>query len=227
MCTLTWQRDPEGALSVHFNRDERKTRPIAEPPILCEEDGVSFLSPRDPLGGGTWMLANELGLVVCLLNRWELKGRSIDHPQSRGQLVWSLASLKSPHQVADRLLDLHDYQGFTLVVFSKKGDRSFEWDGVKLQSMEVPDFLTSSSFQFEEVFRARMESYRSHPRGAEFHASPLEMPSAYTVRMNRPDAQTWSRSTIEVTDRVRWHYLAEQPDLAGDPKETRVEMRLV
>ena len=62
MCTLTWGRDEAGGLEVFFNRDERKTRPVAEPPALDELNGVRFLSPRDPKGGGAWMIANELGL---------------------------------------------------------------------------------------------------------------------------------------------------------------------
>lgn len=223
---MTWQREPTGALSVHFNRDERKTRPVADPPAHFKENGVRFLSPRDPLGGGTWMLANELGLVVCLLNRWELEGRTIKNPLSRGRLVWSLAPLGSPVEVSKRLCGLDRFQAFTLAVFSPHGDRCFEWDGTSLEDKEVPDLLTSSSFEIESVSRARRDRFLRHPGGAEFHASSWEAPTAYSVRMNRPDAQTWSRTSLEITDRVRWHYLAEHPDLLGDPEETRVEMRL-
>ena len=226
MCTLTWQRDPDGALTVHFNRDERKTRPVAEPPAFFEENGVRFLSPRDPQGGGTWMLANEFGLVVCLLNRWQQEKRPTDPPRSRGRLVWNLASLKSAEDVEGSLRDLEKYQAFTLVVFAPGGDRCFEWDGAILDTIEVPEFLTSSSFQFEDVSRARKACFLSHPGGPELHASPWEPPSAYSIRMNRPDAQTWSRSTVEVSDRIRWRYLAERPGLTGDPEESLAELDL-
>ena len=37
---------------------------VAEPPRVRTQRGVSFLSPRDPDGGGTWMLANERGLLT-------------------------------------------------------------------------------------------------------------------------------------------------------------------
>ena len=52
MCTLTWWRESAGSYEVYFNRDERKTRAMAEPPRLREREGVSFLAPIDPDGGG-------------------------------------------------------------------------------------------------------------------------------------------------------------------------------
>lgn len=88
MCTLTWSRPKEGGFEVWFNRDEKKTRPIADPLALRELNGVTFLSPRDPQGGGTWMLANEFGLAVCLLNQWELDTRPTSgRRKSRGHLA--------------------------------------------------------------------------------------------------------------------------------------------
>jgi hypothetical protein len=90
----------------------------------------------------------------------------------------------------------------------------------------MPEMLTSSSFRFEEVSAARRASFSSGLRGVDFHASPQEPPSPYSVRMNRPDAQTWSRSRVLISDRILWHYLAEQADLNGDPLETLVELPL-
>ena len=226
MCTLTWNRPASGELEIFFNRDELKTRPIAEVPSRHEVDGISFLSPRDPRGGGTWMLANEYGLVVCLLNKWELQGRSIADPRSRGQLVWSLANLISVDEVESRLDFLENYHAFTLVVFSKTGDRCWQWDESSLHAGEVPEFLTSSSFRFEEVSRERAACFTSHVGGAEFHASTGAESSAYTVRMNRPDAQTWSRSRLSLGEEVSWEYLAERPNLEGEPVRSHLTMAL-
>ena len=74
MCTLTWWRGGNGAFEVYFNRDEKKTRSVAVPPGVHEVRGVRFLAPVDPDGRGTWIVANEQGLVVCLLNRWQEEG---------------------------------------------------------------------------------------------------------------------------------------------------------
>ena len=226
MCTLTWKRDPSDGLEIFFNRDDLKTRPIADPPSLHESGDFSFLSPRDPKGAGTWMLANDQGLVVCLLNKWELEGRDIAVPKSRGRLVWSMAQAGSPEEVARLLEDLESYQAFALVAFSPLGDRCWEWDGKELLVKVVPSFMTSSSFQFVAVRAAREAYFSTGMAGAEFHASPWEPPSAYSVRMNRPDAQTWSRSRVRVTDRVRWEYFAERPGLIGEPEKMVVELPL-
>ncbi len=216
MCTLTWRRDPSIGLEVYFNRDELKTRPVADPPSRFEMGDFAFLSPRDPKGSGTWMLANDRGMVLCLLNKWELEGREIENPRSRGRLVWSLAKLSSVDEVEESLGELASYQAFTLVAFSSRGDRCWEWDGKTLGSKEVPDFLTSSSYQFKEVRKAREGCFLRGKVGEELHGSLGEESSAYTVRMNRPDAQTWSRSRLRVGEKIRWEYLAEQPDLCGD-----------
>ncbi|MDB4537226.1 NRDE family protein [Akkermansiaceae bacterium] len=220
MCTLTWWRDRSGALEIYFNRDERKTRPIADPPALRELNGLRFLSPRDPKGGGTWMTANELGMVVCLLNKWELEGRATLSPKSRGELVWQMAAISSLDEVEDHLENLESYPAFTLVVFSSDGERRWDWDGKELTRSEAMIPVTSSSFCFEEVKAAREGAFASGKRGEDYHSSKDEPSSAYTVRMNRPDAQTWSRSRLVVGAEIVWEYFAEQADLAGEAKKT-------
>ena len=121
-----------------FNRDEKKTRPIADPPSLRELMGVRFLSPRDPQGGGTWMLANEHGLVVCLLNRWELGGKTNSGVRkSRGQLVWSLAVAESLTALSGLLDDLENYPPFILVGLSAEGEVAWDWDGERLSLIHI------------------------------------------------------------------------------------------
>ena len=227
MCTLTWNRDELTGLEVFFNRDELKTRPVASPPEMRCEKGVRFLSPRDPRGGGTWMLANEFGVLVCLLNRWELETRmtGADRPRmSRGRLVWSMAGVRELDEIEGFLDNLESYPAFTLVGFSAEGERSWEWDGVELLEGIPLSPLTSSSYSFEAVKAAREASYRSGLRGREYHAAAHEAASAFSVRMCRPDAQTWSRSVVRIGGKVSWEYLAEQPDLDGEPERTFVEL---
>ncbi len=227
MCTLTWRRDSARGLEVFFNRDELKTRPVADPPERFETGEGCFLSPRDPKGSGTWMLANDHGLVLCLLNKWELEGRQIEGARSRGRLVWSLAAARSVEEVGASLGELSCYQAFTLVGFSPGGDRCWEWDGEELRVKEVPDFLSSSSYRFEEVARAREACFRGGKEGEDLHSSRGEEFSAYTVRMNRSDAQTWSRSRVRVEEgMVRWEYVAEQPNLGGEPEGFQSELAL-
>ncbi len=218
MCTLSWWRG-DGGLEVFFNRDEQKSRSVAEAPRIYEADGGRFLAPIDPDGGGTWMLANEFGVVVCLLNRWDLDEKVQGKRKSRGQLVLGLGDVSSVSEVSERLERLESYPGFTLIVFDGEGQRCWEWDGVDLVEGEVGEVVTSSSFQFERVREARLKVYGGGKRGEAFHASVGEEFSAFSVRMNRPDAQTWSRSRVRVGGgEVVWEYLSEVRDLEGEGK---------
>jgi hypothetical protein len=172
------------------------------------------------------MLANDHGLVVCLLNKWELEGREIASPRSRGRLVWSLAGARSLDEIAGGLCGLPHYQAFTLAVFSPVGEACWEWTGEELRRGEMPEMLTSSSFRFQDVREARRACFASGLRGEEFHCSRHEAPSPYSVRMNRPDAQTWSRSRVVVGERISWQYWAEPADLKGEARETVMELSL-
>lgn len=204
-----------------FNRDEKKTRPIAEPPSLRDIEGVSFLSPCDPQGGGTWMFANEFGLVVCLLNGWELDTRTTPgRRESRGQLVWQMASAESLDDLASFLIGLENYPAFTLIGISQEGERGWEWNGETLSKIEPTQPLTSSSYCFEDVKKAREDAFSAGTGGQDYHASVGEESTAFTVRMNRPDAQTWSRSHLKIGESIEWEYLAEQLDLAGEAERS-------
>ena len=234
MCTLTWWREGSGSGSfgVFFNRDEKKTRPVAEPPCRHRADGVEFLSPRDPEGGGTWMFVNARGLVVCLLNRWHETGPTPRNPvKSRGMLVWEMAGLDYVPAAGEALrrADLATVRPFTLVAFDRTGEEGWDWNGEVLSraSLEFP--ITTSSFHSAEVTSSRKARFDQLRRGGRadrellesFHADDEGGPSASTVRMNRPDAQTMSRSCIKVGPKAAdWTYLEEAPGLAGSPRQS-------
>ena len=227
MCTLTWRRDKAAGLEVYFNRDELKTRPVADPPRLRRRNGSDFLSPRDPVGGGTWMLANEHGIIVCLLNRWDRAAQSAGPAgsrRSRGRLVLSMAGVTRLCEIEDFLRDLKSFPAFILVGFSQERERCWEWDGSGLTERMPLMPLTSSSYEFEDVRAFREADFATGVRGLDYHAAAGRKSNAYTVRMCRPDAQTWSRSLVRLSEKVTWEYLAEQPDLDGEPQRTFVEL---
>ena len=226
MCTLSW-RESEEDLEIFFNRDELKTRSRAEPPrLFTSPSGIRYLAPIDPDGGGSWMAVNERGLLVCLLNRWHQNAPLAT--QSRGGITLSLIDSDSLDDIRKTLPALSsNTKPFDLIAFSDKQSIGYSWDGSALTAFTPKRPLTSSSFRFEEVKAARLANFTESPRCdlQTYHADLSETPSAYTVRMNRPDAQTWSRSQVRISRKgIDWQYWEEFPDLGKDPELHRTTL---
>lgn len=236
MCSLTWHRHSAG-YEVFFNRDEKKTRGRATPPAQGNLNGVRHLCPRDADGGGTWLLANEHGLTLALLNYWETDGNTVVNRLSRGRLLTDL--LADQKQAADAIALLQKtplirYGGFTLVAFDLDQTHAplvALWNGSKLIHSEAQMPVCSSSYQPNEVIMARQRSFESLTDCEletlwRWHCQE-DHPTAYTTRMNRPDAQTWSISHIAVsTQGLHWLYREEKPDLATASTDYRTTLIL-
>lgn len=97
-------------LLVAANRDEFFSRPTAGPVWL--ESPRQFWAGRDLRAGGTWLGANEFGLVAALLNRREDRPPDLQK-RSRGTLV-SAALLCSCAGDALRVLVDQDPEAFNL-----------------------------------------------------------------------------------------------------------------
>lgn len=216
---MTWWREDD-RYGVFFNRDELKTRSRAQPPFLWSG---GFLSPLDPASAGTWMAVNQDGLVLGLLNRWH---ESAKGTKSRGHIILALIHLKTPSDIWTALSSTNfaDNSPFTLVAMDSQTIQRFDWDGQKLSKRMAEAPITSSSFRFEEVRERRGEAYRKSLDGPidghhleEFHGEDSH--GAYSVRMCRPDAQTWSRSRIEISaESINWEYAEEFSDFQKSPE---------
>jgi hypothetical protein len=219
MCTVTWIREDTG-YQLFCNRDEKRTRKSAEPPRLSVRNGVRFLAPADGEFGGTWIATNEFGLTLCLLN-----GGSGTGVRSRGLLVLDLTVLESIEAVLKgiRTCNLSAYAPFTLLAVEPgKLPAVIGWSGSRkgISRLEQRHFmLTSSSFDSDEVRHRRQKQYSQVTSAVctpglveEFHRSHGEAPSAYSVCMHRPDAQTVSFSHVRVSQsRSEFRYIAGAP----------------
>ena len=63
MCSVSWVA-AAGALDLFFNRDEQRTRAPGLPPVSGDRNNVRFFFPVDGKSGGTWIAANNRGLVT-------------------------------------------------------------------------------------------------------------------------------------------------------------------
>ena len=165
MCTVTWSVD-DGGYSLLFNRDEKLSRAVAEPPRIHTRDGVRFGAPTDADGGGTWIAANEYGVTVCLLNAYPATGiQPGAAAKSRGEIPVGVASSRSLEDVAERInrVELGCFAPFRLLALEPdRGACLFEWSGSRItldEDVDRPAVLTSSSFESAAVAASRRVAY--------------------------------------------------------------------
>lgn len=221
MCTVSWRINAEG-YEVLFNRDELRSREVALPPrrqrARLDEpgQGIEFLAPIDPQGGGTWMLVNALGLTLCLTNGYRRADAEGDTEwRSRGRLVLELAGCRDADEVSSGLesqVERHPYRSFSVLAFMPhQAPQGWRWgwqtDGSTASELEpfVPHApLSSSSFDAtgaESLRRGLFAALPADPdsddllalhRAHDGGAGPL------TPCMHRPQARTVSLTRVEV-----------------------------
>ena len=238
MCTLSWWKQ-ETQWGVFFNRDEKKNRPIALPPRLTRTEKSLFLSPLDPQGKGSWIVANSHGWVIAILNRWHEQPISLPAEKSRGKLLLELAEITHPEIINASLkkANLKSYAPFTLVCLNSHDNYAWSWNGKILSHFQPELPLISSSYQYEVVADARKKQYQQlidkphHPTLDElsnYHANQdRSTASAKSVRMCRNDAQTWSRSEITFSSKsIIWDYWQEHLNFEEPPILHRYNLSL-
>jgi hypothetical protein len=137
MCTVSWCHSPHG-LDLLFSRDESLERPMAEPPVVDRYEGLSTVMPIDPLGGGTWIAANDRGMAVMTLNDYRYASRvSPGDAQSRGLLVRRLSQMSNAAQVRKYLFreTLKYFPPFLLLAFEREraSPTHWAWNGETLR----------------------------------------------------------------------------------------------
>ena len=210
MCTLSWWHTKK-SYGVFFNRDESIRRSVAEPPAVREQDGLKYVSPHDPDGGGTWIFANRAGLIGCLLNNYQAPFKA-ENPISRGLLLKSLAGHPTVATVSEALESVEHlrYSGFHLFLFDSDSILLYNWDGRNLERQsgsEIDRPLTSSGFRPLEVDAYRKDKFRREvlpedeffmDRLQDFHSAHDERFAPHSPLMVRSDARTVSQSRVVV-----------------------------
>jgi hypothetical protein len=204
---------------IAFNRDERRSRPLALPPDYQIYDGLAAVHPIDPLGGGTWIAASSAGLVFALLNGYSDGNRSTATAaaKSRGLIIPSLLSADTLDIAMARVQAMEPaaFLSFRLVIVGDDGAREAVSDGRHLECRDVLEgadasvgiawMRSSSSVRPEVVLRHRNAIFqtdvvtsRSSAAQDRFHVTRDEADSALGVLMERDDARTVSVTTVDV-----------------------------
>jgi hypothetical protein len=246
MCTVAFVPTRTGDYLLGHNRDERNTRARALPPKLRERDGLAFLAPTDPDGGGTWIGVNAAGVTLCLLNATESPGRRLPTtPRSRGLVLEEMLHLRSMAAVTEWMREnqasLLEARAFHLVVAEPGGEGEaakaarFRWNG-KLAHWDHdlgPQLFVSSSLRQAGAKRERGASWvRFRERVAAVDRASLATwltghepeRGKLSVCMHRSEGGTMSRTLVETTSSfVEMAYLEGPP---CEPPGEEIVLRL-
>ncbi|HXW08318.1 MAG TPA: NRDE family protein [Vicinamibacterales bacterium] len=232
MCTVSIVPLPDGCRLV-VNRDESRRRGIALPPAIVARQGVRAVMPRDPDSGGTWVAANEFGLVFALLNVSE-DGVQSARTRSRGEIIPSLIDLSTADAVVKSipLIDDGMFRPWRLVVADRDAVLELRTGGAsRRHALDRPLMFTSSGLGdhlVEGPRRALFDAVMStavDAVGAQdlFHVHRWPSRLHLSVEMERADARTVSRTAIEVREGgIEMIYTALAEDGAMAPSVVRL-----
>jgi hypothetical protein len=222
MCTVSVIHLPGDVLRLACNRDEMLTRPIALPPQRRAYGERASVLPIDPQSDGTWIAANDAGLMFALLNqRLGWPSRHVP-PRSRGDIIPSVLHCSHVDDVIRRVQqsDATMFGPFRLIVVSHEGGGEIHSDGRRVTRRrwslaKLPFMATSSSLGDELVGPPRRDLFdrlitlgeSSREAQETFHRHCWPNRPYVSVRMSRADARTVSTTVIELSrDSITMHY---------------------
>lgn len=226
MCTVTFVPRRRGYL-LGMNRDEKLTRPIANPPSLQSVGGRQALFPSEP-SGGTWIGVNDVGITFALINWYAIQEKVIGEATSRGEVVRHLLAAATETEAADVFgtLRLRNTNPFRVIGVFPSSDTIIEWRwnlsdlSWRRHDWKVGTWISSG---YDEAGAQRV-------RGAAFQLA-LASPTAgrrdwlrrlhqshgsecgpYSHCMHRPDAATVSYTEVHVApQKAKLRYFAGTP----------------
>src|SRR3974377_1755989 len=137
MCTLSFLPEADGYV-VGMNRDELKSRSMANGPEIQKTGEVHAIYPHETWGG-TWIAANSRGNLLALLN-WNLAniGQLPEKLRSRGVIIPSLMKEEAAEgtERALKTCQLVGVHPFRLIgIFASQQEiREWRWGGQKVRS---------------------------------------------------------------------------------------------
>ena len=224
MCSITFLPRDDGFL-LAMNRDELRTRATALPPEVFRRDRLAMLYPRER-GGGTWVGINSVGMAFSLLNWHSQPDRDGEDLVSRGEVVRTVLSARSP-QVAARIvtqLPCERMNPFRLIAISLAERSLDEWrsGAERLEQISLPwtrQHWFSSGFdeaKADDVRRKVCERLADDALNVTalraLHRSHLPEAGPFSMCMHRPEAGTVSYTEISVRgSRAAVYYVPAPP----------------
>lgn len=214
MCTVSIVPDSD-RFRLMSNRDERRDRAVALQPTVETFGARPAIMPIDPVGGGSWIGVNDVGLAAALLNRHSPQPPDARSISSRGQIVRDALACDSLDAARRTVLalDAAAFQPFRLVLVQHRRIALVAGDGRDLASVDAaldrPYMFTASSLgdlfvdsPRRRLFECLMRDPRRRDQGQRlFHRHQWIDKREISVLMEREDAATVSRTVVDVTAR--------------------------
>lgn len=235
MCTLTIVPTLGNRLRIAFNRDEQRSHPLGLAPEIRQFGGRAAILSTDPVSGGTWLAANDSGLVFALLKVGTANCETSPLPgRSRGEIILALVgadSLSAALATAEKFLDYRAFAPFQLVLVKHGLVADVRWDGNEPMVMSrlvgwSPLMFTSSILGdnnieglrrglFLDLFSGPQETWETVQELFHRHRWPDR--EHQSVDMTQADAYTVSHTVIDLkTDEVTFIYYPDSPDVSAD-----------
>jgi hypothetical protein len=241
VCTVSIIAQPNERLRLACNRDELLTRGIALPPRKMSFGGRTALLPIDAESGGTWIAANDAGLLFVLLNAQRSNPSNRLPRCSRGTIIPMMLHHTSIDSVfeASQSIDTTQFGPFRLLAaWIDGGGVEIHSDGGRIfrerWSLDaLPRMRTSSSLGDELVRQPRQRLFNhmvaigepSAEAQDSFHRHSWPDRNHLSVCMRRGDARTVSNTVIELSrDRAAFRYHAGPPDVAAPTYWTSLQV---
>jgi len=228
-------------LRVVHNRDESRSRPQGRPPRIYEGSRHRALMPIDPPSGGTWVAANDAGMILTILNVNPQVTAKRAYDQSRGTIIPQLIDTDTATAASQLIgeIDTSPLAPFRLVITDVHVviDHHFNGDAMAVRQYDLtsgPVMFTSSGLGdrlvepprralFDRMFAGAPHNWLDRQKAFHRHVWPDR--THLSVCMSRDEARTVSMTMIDVDDdAVAMTYYPDAPD--RDPATTvqRLEM---
>jgi uncharacterized protein with NRDE domain len=171
MCTVVFIPHEEKVFFASL-RDESPLRQRALTPAITTINSVSFISPKDPVAGGTWIGANDLGNTIILLNGgFDNHRREKYYRKSRGMIVSELLATELP--VTEwAITDMKNIEPFTLITWNTKDLFQLTWDGAKKHKIEL-DAAVPHIWSSATLYNTTAREYRKELFQKWINANPV------------------------------------------------------
>ncbi len=197
MCTVTYLPEGKQGYVLTSNRDEKLTRPLAEPPRRHHLDSGIVVFPKDPQANGTWIAMGSKRLSLCLLN-----GAFTNHVhrppyrRSRGLVLVDFFDYTS----ATEFISGYDFEGiepFTLLVLQTQERLSLveiRWDSTSIHLLPkdaTKPHIWSSATLYSPTVRLQREQWFDL-----FLATPVGQPEGDIMQFHRFAGMGNSRNAL-------------------------------